>query len=514
MAGSDPLLLDGRSLSIESFFQVTNEHRPVGLAPAASVDVDASRAAVDSILERGETVYGVNTGFGELATVRIADEDLGRLQSNLIRSHAVGVGEPFDLSVTRGLVLLRANVLANGHSGVRRIVLERLLDFLNHGIHPWIPSQGSVGASGDLAPLAHLALVLVGEGEVHGPHGSPAPSGPALEAAGLKPITLQAKEGLALINGTQAMTSLGALAVHGASRLARTADLIGAMTIEARLASHSPFDSRLHRLRPHPGQQACAANLRRLLQGGNLNASHADCGRVQDAYSLRCMPQVHGAARQTIVHAGEVVSIELNSVTDNPTVFPEDGDVLSGGNFHGQPIATALDCLAIGMCELGSISERRIEQLVNPKLAQDLPPFLIEDPGLNSGLMMAQVTAAALASENKSLCSPASVDSIPTSAGQEDHVSMGPIAGRMALRALRNCQHILAIELLAAAQALDFRAPLQPADGPRAAYAFVRARIPHIAGDRNLQQDLRAAHAMIESGALLHAVESELGALD
>ncbi len=507
------LALDGTSLRLEDLEDVALRRRSVHLCPTAVAAVDASRATVDAILERGDVVYGINTGFGELASVRIDDDDLGRLQHNLIRSHCVGVGDPFDIATTRAITLLRANVLAGGCSGVRRVVFDRLADLLNAGIHAWIPRRGSVGASGDLAPLAHLALVLIGEGRIHGPDGKPAPAGPALQTAGIEPVTLHPKEGLALINGTQAMTALGALTVLRARRLARSCDIVGAVTIEAKLGSHRPFDPRLHAVRPHPGQTAAASNLRTLLAGGNLNESHIDCDKVQDAYSLRCLPQVHGAARQAIEHVAGVLAIEAQSVTDNPTVFVENGDVISGGNFHGQPVSTALDYLAIGTAELGSISERRIEQLVSPKLSPDLPAFLVQDPGLNSGFMMAQVTAAALVSENKVLCHPASIDSIPTSAGQEDHVSMGPIAARKASRVVDLVEQILAIELLAAAQALDFRKPLIPADGPRAAVAALRERVSFLDQDRMLADDLEAARDLIASGELLTVVEAAVGPL-
>lgn len=507
------MLLDGRSLTLQDVHDVAVGRRRVVLADSSRAAVIASRDVVEAMLSSGQVVYGINTGFGHLADVRIPEADLEDLQSNLIRSHAVGVGEPFDIPTTRGLMLLRAAVLAAGHSGVRISILDRLLELLNLGIHPWVPSQGSVGASGDLAPLAHLALLLMGEGWVHTDSGKRQPTGPLLTAAGLLPIKLAAKEGLALINGTQAMTSLGALVLVRARQLAKTADLIGSMSLEGMLGSYTPFDQRLHRIRPHPGQKAVAANLRALLRGGNLNASHASCDKVQDPYSLRCMPQVHGAARQAIDHAWDVLSIEVNSVTDNPTVFVDEGELLSGGNFHGQPISTALDYLAIGIAELGSISERRMEQLVNPRLSSDLPPFLIEGSGLHSGFMMVQVTAAALASENKGLCHPASIDTIPTSAGQEDHVSMGPIAARKALRVLENTERILGIEALAAAQALDLRKPLTPADGPAAARARLRDDITYLSADRILHDDLEDAASLVRSGELLAAAESVVGPL-
>jgi len=513
MTASTPLELDGQSLSLESLEQVACDRRPVLISDAALTLIDTARETVDQILARGETVYGVNTGFGHLARVSIDSENLSQLQRNLVRSHAAGVGKPFDIPTTRAITLLRANVLAAGHSGVHRQVVQQLIDFLNRGIHPWIPSQGSVGASGDLAPLAHLALALFGEGWVHGPQGHRVATAEDFQRHGIQPIELGAKEGLALINGTQAMTGLGALATMRARRLCASADLVGAMTVEAKLGSHRPFEERLHSLRPHPGQAAAAANLRRLLAGGTINESHHDCEKVQDSYSLRCIPQVHGAVRDVVSHTAGVISRELNSVTDNPTIFPESGEVISGGNFHGQPVALALDFLAMGSSELGAISERRIEQLVNPRLS-GLPPFLVENAGLNSGFMISQVTAAALASENKGLCHPSSVDSIPTSANQEDHVSMGPIAARQAMAVVENSERILGIELLAACQALDFRKPLLPATGPALALQFVREQIPHLDHDRILCDDQEQAAGFIRDGSLLAAIEASLGTLD
>ena len=503
--------LDGGSLTLADVDAVCLDGAEVSITDASRVAVARARDAVNTILARGDVVYGLNTGFGALAQVRVDDDKLRQLQVNLVRSHAVGVGAPFDVPTTRAVMLLRANVLAAGHSGTRLIVLERLLDLLNHGVHPILPCQGSVGASGDLAPLAHLALVLIGEGEVHGPDG-PTASGPVLDAEGITPIVLQAKEGLALINGTQAMTGLGALALNRALRLAHTADAVGALTLEAKLGSRKPFDPRLHQLRPHPGQIACASNLLRLTEGGTIGPSHAGCAKVQDAYSLRCMPQVHGAARDTLEHVRAVLLRELNSVTDNPTLFAETGEVISGGNFHGQPVAMALDFLAIAVSELGSISERRIEQLVNSKLS-DLPAFLSSASGVNSGFMMAQVTAAALVSENKGLCHPASVDSIPTSANQEDHVSMGPIAARKAMQVIINSEQVLAIEALAASQAVEFHAPLVPAPGAAAVLARVRSDVLRLGEDRVMATDLARAAALVRSGALSAAAVSAVGPL-
>ncbi len=503
--------LDG-SLTLADLEAVCLDHAPVTLPDSTRERVRRARAAVNGILARDESVYGVNTGFGALAQVRIDDSQLEALQLNLVRSHAVGVGAPFDIPATRAIILLRAAVLSAGHSGTRLAVLELLVGLLNHDIHPVIPQQGSVGASGDLAPLAHLALVLIGEGRVHGPNGEPVPSGPALAAAGLTPLTLQAKEGIALINGTQAMTGLGGLAVCRARRLARSADAIASLTVEAKRGSRRPFDPRLHQLRPHPGQIAVASNLLRLTEGGTIGASHADCGKVQDAYSLRCAPQVHGASRDSIEHVAAVLGRELNAVTDNPTLFPDTGEVISGGNFHGQPVAMALDLLAIAVAELASVSERRIEQLVNSHLSE-LPAFLVAESGVNSGFMMAQVTAAALVSENKGLCHPASVDSIPTSANQEDHVSMGPIAARKAMKVIEHAEMVLAIEALAAAQAVEFHLPLQPADGASAVRDTVRARVSRMEQDRELHGDLVAAADLVRSGALIDAVEAVVGPL-
>ena len=504
--------LDGFSLTLADLDSVCLDGAEVVLDDSARDAVVRARDAVEAILARGDVVYGLNTGFGALAHVRIEDHQLQQLQLNLVRSHAVGVGPAFDVPTTRAIILLRANVLAAGHSGTRLVVVERLLDLLNHGIHPVVPSQGSVGASGDLAPLAHLALTLIGEGHVHGPNG-PRPSAEALAESGLEPISLRAKEGLALINGTQAMTGLGALAVNRAGRLARTADAIGALTVEAKLGSRRPFDPRLHRLRPHPGQQACAANLGRLTDGGTIGHSHAGCAKVQDAYSLRCMPQVHGAARDTIEHVRAVLARELNSVTDNPTLFADTQEIISGGNFHGQPVAMVLDFLAMAASELASISERRVEQLVNSKLS-DLPAFLVSESGVNSGFMMAQVTAAALVSENKNLCHPASVDSIPTSANQEDHVSMGPIAARKAMRVIVNAEQVLGIEALVAAQAVEFHAPLVPAPGAAAVLACVREVVDRLETDRALSSDLAVSAQIVRQGAIIDAAERVVGALD
>jgi histidine ammonia-lyase len=474
--------------------------------------MEASRRVVEGIVARGDTVYGVNTGFGQLARVRIGDADLDALQRNLVRSHACGVGPLLDAETVRAITLLRANVLAAGYSGVRPLVADRLLELLNRRIHAAVPSQGSVGASGDLAPLAHLALLLLGEGAVLDGAGT-RPAEDVMAERGLSPIVLGAKEGLALINGTQLMAGLGTLVLLRASRLARLADAVASLTLEARLGSHRPFDGRLHSIRPQVGQGRVAAAMRRLLQGGTIHDSHRGCDRVQDAYSLRCIPQVHGASRDVIDHVALILSREINAVTDNPTVFVEDGDLLSGGNFHGQPVALALDYLAMGVAELASISERRIEQLVNPRLSE-LPPFLVRNSGLHSGFMIPQVVAAALVSENKVLAHPASIDSLPTSANQEDHVSMGPIAARKARQILENAEHVVAIEALCAAQAADLRLPLVPADGARAVRDAVRRRVPFLDEDRELHRDMAAIVASVRDGSLLREVEDAVGPLD
>ena len=508
-----PILLDGNRLTLSDLEAVAREGRPVALDPAARERVARSRAVVDAAVAKGAVVYGVNTGFGNFADVVIAPARLGELQLNLVRSHAVGVGELLDEAETRALMLLRANVLAKGLSGVRPQTLECLVDLLNARIHPAVPSQGSVGASGDLAPLAHLARALVGEGDVRRAGGTLEPAADALARAGLAPVVLEAKEGLALINGTQLMTAVAGLALAEAWRLARTADVAGAVTLDALLGTDVAFDPRIHAARPHPGQQASAANLRRLLAGSPLRESHRDCGKVQDAYSLRCIPQVHGAARDALAFASRTVDVEMNAATDNPMVFAETGELLSGGNFHGEPVAMAADVMAIAVAEIGAISERRIERLVNPTLS-GLPAFLTSDGGLQSGLMMAHVTAAALASENKSLAHPASVDSIPTSANKEDHVSMGVTAARQAARAVANTRRILAIELVAACQALEFRRPLTTSAPLEAVHARVRETVAAYGRDRSLSAEIEALAGRVARGAFADAAAAVCGTLD
>jgi histidine ammonia-lyase len=523
MTADAPVLL-GRSISLSDLADVAQRRRKVALADEARVKVRAARAAIDALAEGGDAapnVYGVNTGFGALSETRIGAADIRKLQQNLIRSHACGIGPDLPEPAVRAMLLLRAQVLAHGHSGVRELVIDRLVAMLNAGVHPRVPSQGSVGASGDLSPLAHLALVLIGEGEATTERGI-VPGREALQQAGIEPVELAAKEGLALINGTQLMTGIGALALLEAERLAHVADVAGAMSVEALLGSRRPFDERLMAVRKHAGQALSAANLRRVL--GNTSAiqqSHASCSKVQDAYSLRCMPQVHGATRDALSWVRRILEVEVDAVTDNPLVFLEDAagkpldraELISGGNFHGQYLAIALDMAAIGIAELANISERRVEQLVNPHLSGGLTPFLAPNSGLHSGFMIAQVAAASLVSENKVLCHPASVDSIPSSAGKEDHVSMGSISALKLMKVVDNVANGLAIEVLAAAAGLDQRLPLEPSSGVRAAHAFIRGRIAKLTDDRPLYQDIAWVSSVIRDGSLLHAVEAEVGAL-
>jgi histidine ammonia-lyase len=509
---TEPLVIDGNRLTLDDLESVARGPRTVTLDPLARERVARARRVVEDAVNQGAVVYGVTTGFGNFADVVIPRERLGELQANLVRSHSAGVGDVLDEAETRGLMLLRANVLAKGYSGVRVETLDLILAMLNARVHPVVPSQGSVGASGDLAPLAHLALAMIGEGPCM-KDGRVLAATEALEVAGQKPVRLEAKEGIALINGTQLMTALAGLALAEAGRLAATADVAGAFTLDTLKGTDVAFNERIHAARPHPGQTASARNLRRLMAGSPLRESHRGCGKVQDAYSLRCIPQVHGAARDALGYVTSTVSIELNGATDNPMVFADTVELLSGGNFHGEPVAIAADVLAIAAAEIGSISERRIERLVNPALS-GLPAFLTRDGGFRSGLMMAQVTAAALASENKSLAHPASVDSIPTSANKEDHVSMGVTAARKATRAVANTRRILAIELLAASQALEFHRPLQTSAPLEAVHRRIRARVPVYDDDRPLGPDIEAVAELVRSGTFVVEAASICGTLE
>jgi histidine ammonia-lyase len=525
------LHIDGDQLTLADLREVVYERRAVLLAPDAREKVIASREVVDELVRENRVAYAVTTGVGKLSDVRIAPDQIRELQMNLLRSHAVGVGPPLSEAVTRAMILLRANSLAKGFSGVRPIIIDTLCEMVNRGVHPLIPSQGSVGASGDLAPLAHLALVLAGEGDAIY-QGRPLRGGEAMSAAQVKPVALEAKEAISLINGTQAMLAIGTLSLIAAQVLVDTADVLGALTLDALRGTTVAMDERIHRARPHSGQMNSAKNIRRLIEGSEIRKSHIHCERVQDAYSLRCIPQVHGAVRDTLGYCRQVFDIEMNSAVDNPLVFPspksqreplrpskvpaiddrraqnepgdqpDSGQVLSGGNFHGEPIAFALDYMAIALTALTGISERRIERLVNPALNEGLPPFLASGAGLNSGFMMPQVTAAALASENKILAHPASVDSITTSGNKEDFVSMGMSAALKLERVVANATHVLAIEAATVAQAIDFLAPLKTSPRLQQAHTLIRTVCPTLNHDRVLAGDFAKLAVSIAEGKL------------
>jgi histidine ammonia-lyase len=514
------LHINGNDLTLEAVREVAVEKRPVILEPSAREAVNRARAVVDTLVANNKTSYAITTGVGKLSDVHIAGDQVRELQVNLVRSHAVGVGEPLAVPDTRAMMLLRANSLAKGNSGVRAITIDTICEMLNRGVTPMVPSQGSVGASGDLAPLAHLALALIGEGEcikedAHGTNILRAniPSAEALKRAQIKPLVLEAKEAVSLINGTQAMLAIGTLMLLAAETLVDTADVIGAMACDALKGTNVAFDERIQNARPHAGQIRTAANLRRLLDQSEIRDSHRDCGRVQDAYSLRCIPQVHGAVRDTLAHCRRVFETETNSAVDNPLVFVKnpkatdgEGDVISGGNFHGEPLAFALDFLAIALSALAGISERRLERMVNPALSEGLPPFLAPGAGMNSGFMMPQVTAAALVSENKVLAHPASVDSITTSGNKEDFVSMGMTAANKLKRVVENTRNALAIEAMAAAQAIDFLAPLKPSKPLQRAHAAIRAVCATMEKDRVMYQDFARISDLIASGKLAELV--------
>ena len=522
------LHINGRDLTLEAVQEVAVEHRPVLLDPDAREAVDRARAVVDELVAEDRVSYAITTGVGKLADVRIAGDQIRELQVNLVRSHAGGIGEPLSAAETRAMMLLRANSLSKGHSGVRGAVIDTICEMLNRGVTPMVPSQGSVGASGDLAPLAHLALALIGEGECREEKGTRVPAADAMRRAQIKPLVLEAKEAVSLINGTQAMLAVGILALLAGEILADTADVIGALSLDALRGTDVAFDERIHQARPHPGQLRTAANLRKMLEGSSLRDSHRDCNRVQDAYSLRCMPQVHGAVRDTLVHCREVMEVEVNSAVDNPLVFMKSGaghvgadapvrpaerssatseaDVISGGNFHGQPLAFVLDFLGIALSALAGISERRLERLVNPALNEGLPPFLASGAGLNSGFMMAQVAAASLVSENKVLAHPASVDSITTSGNKEDYVSMGMTAALKLKRIVENSRNAMAIEAMAAAQALDFLAPIKTSKRGQMAHAAIRSVCASMEKDRVMYQDFARIADLIATGKVTEAL--------
>jgi histidine ammonia-lyase len=513
MAQATAIRLTGDDLRLDNVWAVAYDGAGAALSDEARTKMRAARELVERAAHgTREHTYGINTGFGRFVSQSIPEEQTEELQLRLLRSHACGVGDPYPHEIVRAAMLLRANALAKGTSGARIETVELLLECLGRGIVPRVPSRGSVGASGDLAPLAHLALPLVGEGEAWY-DGELLAGSDALAAAGLEPTRLAAKEGLSLINGTQFMAAYGALGVVRARGLAQAADLACGLSLEALQGSRTSFLPQIHALRPLRGQGASAANVLRLIEGSAINEAHRWCDKVQDAYSLRCAPQVHGAARDLLDYVQATVAVELNAATDNPLVLVDDELLVSNGNFHGQPLAFALDALAMASSELANISERRVERLVNPSLSDGLPAFLTSNGGLNSGFMIPQYVAASLVSENKVLCHPASVDSIPTSAGQEDHVSMGNAAGLKAWQVLANSERALAIELLAAAQGVEFLAPLEPGAGVRATHAFIRSLSPRLGDDRPLAPDIEAVAAAIRDGSLVAAVEAEVGEL-
>jgi len=506
------LILGNSPLTIDDVKRVARERESVGLSDAAVERMVKSRVWVDKVLDSDKPVYGINTGFGELSKILVPRERWENLQRNLILSHCTGVGERFPEDVCRAIILLRINSLIAGYSGIRAEVVEQLVMLLNKGIYPVIPSKGSVGSSGDLAPLSHMAAVLLGEGMVVS-DSKEVPSAPVLKAAGINPIKLEAKEGLALINGTQAMTAVAALTLYDARNIMKIADIAAAMSLEALHGTRTAFDPRIAMIRPHTGHDKTAKNILALTQDSEIMKNHIDCEKVQDAYSLRCAGQVHGASKDALRHVIKTVDVEMNAVTDNPLVMADTGEIISGGNFHGQPVALVMDYLKIGLAELGNISERRTSRLVDSKLS-DLPAFLTSYPGVNSGFMILQYTAASLVSENKVLAHPASVDSIPTSANQEDHVSMGTIAARQAREILENVRYVLAIEILAAAQGIDFLSKDAPGKGTGAVHTAIRSIVPHLDDDRVLSPDILAIRDAIIDESLLNAAETAVGELN
>jgi len=505
--------LSGEALNVDHVWRVAQGDKAVELAPSAIEKVKTSRSYIDDRIRAGDVIYGVNTGFGSFSSVKISQADIVQLQKNLIRSHSSGVGEAFSVEQTRAIMLLRANALARGHSGIRPVVIEKILEFLRHDLIPVIPQQGSVGASGDLAPLSHLALALIGEGEVWH-NGAEVPTKSRLQVLGVEPLELQAKEGLSLINGCQVMTAVGLLACYEARRLLWMMDVSGSISLEALRGSRKAFDPLIAATRPHPGEAKTARNLLRLLgPTSQIAESHENCSRVQDAYSLRCIPAVHGAAKDALRYGLNVLEVEANSSTDNPLVFAQEGKILSCGNFHGEPVAFALDFMGIAMSALASISECRIEKLINPTMSE-LPAFLAPKGGLNSGHMIVQVAAASLVSENKILAHPASVDSIPTSADKEDHVSMGTIAARKLQQILGNAENIVSMELLSGCQALDLLKPLRPAATVEAIYNRIRKDVPFAQEDRVFANDIRRIRELIRSEELSQVLNSAVGELE
>lgn len=504
------VLIDGNNLNLEEFINVVRKGYKVKLTEEAVEKINKSRHVVDEFVEDERVVYGITTGFGKFSDISISKEETRALQKNLIVSHACGVGEPLEQEIVRGIMLLRANALAKGYSGIRLSTLNTLIDMLNKGVHPLIPEKGSLGASGDLAPLSHMVLVMLGEGEAYY-NGELLSGREAMDRAGIPTIELTSKEGLALINGTQVMTSIGALTVYDGINLSKTADIVAALTIEALNGVVDAYDSRVHNIRPHQGQINSAQNLLHLLESSEMTTRQGEI-RVQDAYSLRCIPQIHGGSKDVLKYVEDKVNIEMNSATDNPLIFEDTRDVISGGNFHGQPMALSFDFLGIALSELANISERRIERLVNPALS-DLPAFLAKNGGLNSGFMIVQYSAAALVSENKILAHPASVDSIPSSANQEDHVSMGTIAARKAREILDNTRKVLAMELLTACQAIDLRGKKGLGKGTEIAYNIVRDHLATIEEDKIMYKEMNTCEEIIKSNRILDEIEIKLGRL-
>jgi len=499
--------MDG--LTLGDLVRIAREGAHVTLTSRAEERIRRAWQLVTRWVDEERTVYGVTTGFGALSGVTISKSDTRQLQLNILKSHAVGVGNPLAPDLVRAMMALRLKDFARGNAGVRAETVAALVRLLNSGGVPVVPEKGSVGASGDLVPLAHMGLVLIGEGEVFF-NGDRVSGREAMETCGMAPLNLEAGEGLALINGTQAMTAIGGLAVYDAARLARHTDLAAAMSLEVLMGSKTEFDPRIHQMRPHPGQAIAAENMDRITRNSEIISSHQDCKRVQDAYTLRCSPQVHGASRDAIAYAQKVLETEMNASTGNPLIHPESGEFLLGGNFHGQPVALAMDFMCMAVAELANISERRIERLVNPKLS-GLPAFLVKDGGLNSGFMIAQYVAAALVSENKVMSHPAVVDSIPTSANKEDHVSMGTISARKCREVVQNAENVIAIELMCAAQGLDLFTNMQPGAGTQAAYGVIRKVVPYLEKDRILSEDVKRIVRLIRSGEILDAVESAVG---
>jgi histidine ammonia-lyase len=505
------IFLGVEGMTLADLISIARKGAQVQLTTDAEKQMIKSRHLIEQWVQEERRIYGVTTGFGALSDVPISKADTRQLQKNILMSHSAGVGKPFDEETVRAILALRIKDLARGHSGIRLSTVQQLVAVLNWGVCPVIPEKGSVGASGDLAPLAHLSLVLIGMGEAF--YKRQRLSGrQALKKCGLKPLQLEAGEGLALVNGTQVMTAVGALAVYDAGVLAKLTDIAAAMSLEVLMGSRTEFDPKIHEVRPHPGQAAAADNMARITQQSEIITSHKDCSRIQDAYTLRCSPQVHGATRDAIRYCRDVIETEMNSSTNNPLIFSDSEEFLLGGNFHGQPVALALDFLGIAVAELADISERRVERLVNPKLS-GLPAFLVDDGGLNSGLMLAQYTAAALVSENKVLCHPAVIDSIPTSANKEDHVSMGTISARKCRDIVSNVEDVIAIELLCAAQALDLFTNMKPGKGTLAAYRTIRQAVSHLEKDRVLSSDIAAVKELMHNGKVLNAVEKQVGAL-